>query len=134
MDMHEFENFSPINAKINNKTILVVEDDTSIGTLLMETLALETSYSAMLVTDGIQALQVARSIKPCLFITDYWLPRINGLELYDRLQATKELADTPTIIMSAYLPEQEIKKRNLIGLNKPFDLDEFLAMVEKLLA
>ena len=134
MDMHEVESFSTIDAKIDDKTILVVEDDASIGTLLVEALAQETPYSAMLVTDGIQALNVAHNVKPCLFITDYWLPHINGLELYDRLQATKDLADTPTIIMSAYLPEQEIRKRNLIGLNKPFDLDEFLEVVEKLLA
>lgn len=132
--MHEVENFSPTKAKMDEKTILVVEDDASIGTLLVQALAQETPYSAMLVTDGIQALNVARSIKPCLFITDYWLPHINGLELYDRLQATKELADTPAIIMSAYLPEQEVRKRKLIGLNKPFDLDEFLEVVEKLLA
>lgn len=132
--MHEVESFSTIDAKIDDKTILVVEDDASIGTLLVEALAQETPYSAVLVTDGIQALNVARNVKPCLFITDYWLPHINGLELYDRLQATKDLADTPTIIMSAYLPEHEIRKRNLIGLNKPFDLDEFLEVVEKLLA
>ncbi|HZO74153.1 MAG TPA: response regulator [Ktedonobacteraceae bacterium] len=132
--MQKVERSSPIKGEIDEKTILVVEDDTSIGALLVEALAQETPYSAMLVTDGIQALNVARSIKPCLFITDYWLPNINGLELYDLLQATKELVDTPTIIMSAYLPEQEINKRNLVGLNKPFDLDEFLEAVEKLLA
>ncbi len=134
MVMQNIESPSPTKGKIDDKTILVVEDDTSIGTLLVEALAMETPYSAMLVTDGMQALNVACNIKPCLFITDYWLPHINGLELYDRLQATKDLADTPTIIMSAYLPEQEIKKRNLIGLNKPFELDEFLEVVEKLLA
>ena len=134
MDMHKVENVSSHNDKIDEKTILVVEDDASIGSLLVEVLMQETPYEAMLVNDGMQALKLARSIKPCLFITDYWLPQINGLELYDRLQATKDLADTPTIIMSAYLPEQEVKKRNLIGLNKPFELDEFLEIVTKLLA
>ncbi|HEU5226203.1 MAG TPA: response regulator [Ktedonobacteraceae bacterium] len=134
MDMYKVENVSSSNSKIDQKTILVVEDDASIGFLLVEALRQETPYMAMLVSDGIQALKIAHSIKPSLFITDYWLPYINGLELYDRLQATKDLADTPTIIMSAYLPEQEVKKRNLVGLNKPFELDEFLEIVTKLLA
>src|SRR5690348_3089374 len=110
MDMYKVENVSSSNSKIDQKTILVVEDDASIGFLLVEALRQETPYMAMLVSDGIQALKIAHSIKPSLFITDYWLPYINGLELYDRLQATKDLADTPTIIMSAYLPEQEVKK------------------------
>ena len=68
------------------------------------------------------------------FITDYHLPHINGIELYDRLHSTDDLANTPAIIMSAYLPEEEVRKRHLISLSKPFELDELLDTVEKLLA
>jgi DNA-binding response OmpR family regulator len=115
------------------KTILVVEDDDNIGPMLIEALTEETSYRAMLVSDGLQALQVARLIKPNLFITDYRLPHMTGLELYDRLHLTNEMANTPAIIMSARLPEEEVKKRRLIGIHKPFDLDELLDTVERLL-
>ena len=114
--------------------ILVVEDDDSIGTLLVEVLSQETPYKALLVTDAFQALKTVSHIKPCLFITDYRLPHMDGIELYDRLQSTDELADTPAIIMSAYLPVEEVKKRRLVSLNKPFELDELLDTVEKLLA
>jgi CheY-like chemotaxis protein len=89
-------------------------DDDSIGPLLVEALSEETPYKALLVTDGCQALRVASDIKPCLFITDYRLPRMNGIELYDRLHLAKELADTPAIIMSAYLPDEEVAKRKLV--------------------
>jgi|SRR5581483_9204198 len=116
-----------------NETILVVEDDDSIGSFLVEAILQETPYDAMLVTDGLQALKAVRNIRPRLFITDYRLPYMNGLELYDRLCSTKALEDTPAIIMSAYLPEEEVKKRKLVSLNKPFDLDELLDVVEKLL-
>lgn len=116
------------------KTILVVEDDDNIGSLLVEVLLQETSYKAVWVADGLQALNVVRSVKPSLFITDYRLPYMDGIELYDRLRSTEDLADTPTIIMSAYLPEEEVKKRQLISLSKPFDLDELLNTVAQLLA
>ena len=119
---------------IMDKTILVVEDDDSIGSLLVEALSQETPYKALLVTDGFQALKTVHHIKPCLFITDYRLRRMDGIELYDRLRSTDDLADTPAIIMSAYLPEEEIKKRRLVSLNKPFELDELLDTIEKLLA
>ena len=115
------------------KTILIVEDDECIGEMLVEALSLETPYKALLVSDGFQALGVVQHMKPDLFITDYRLPRMNGIELYDRLSHTDDLADTPTIIMSAYLPVGEVKKRHLIGLNKPFDVDELLETVEKLI-
>jgi DNA-binding NtrC family response regulator len=119
---------------IMDKTILVVEDDDSIGTLLIELLSQETSYKTLLVTDAFQALKAVKYLKPCLFITDYCLPHMNGIELYDRLHSTESLAHTPAIIMSAFLPEEEIRKRHLTSLSKPFELDELLDTVEKLLA
>jgi CheY-like chemotaxis protein len=119
---------------IHKPTILVVEDDDSIGVFLVEALAQETPYSAVLVTDGFQALQVVDKVQPCLFITDYRLPLMNGLELYDLLRAKQTLRDTPAILISAQLPEQEVQKRNMVGLNKPFELDDLLNTVERLLA
>lgn len=116
------------------KTILVVEDDDNIGTFLVEALSQETPYRAVLVTDGLEALKAVRNIKPSLFITDYRLPSMDGIELYDRLHALQELANTPIIIMSAYLPEQEVQKRNLVSLSKPFELDDLLNAVNHLLA
>jgi DNA-binding NtrC family response regulator len=117
-----------------DRPILVIEDDDSIGPLLIAVLSQETPYKALLVTDAFQALKTVMSIKPCLFITDYHLPHMDGIELYDRLHSTIDMADTPAIIMSAHLPTEEIKKRHLVSLSKPFELDELLDTIEKLLA
>jgi len=114
--------------------ILVIEDDDSIGTFLVEALSQETPYKTLLVTDGFQALQIVDRVQPCLFITDYRLPLMNGLELCDLLKSRQTLKDTPAILMSAQLPEQEVRKRNMVGLHKPFELDDLLDTVERLLA
>lgn len=112
--------------------ILVVEDDENIGTFVVQALASETPYKPVLVTDGFQALKVVDQVKPRLFITDYRLPHMNGIELYDRLRP--KIDDTPTIIMSAYMPEHEVRQRKLVSLNKPFELDDLLNTIERLLA
>lgn len=117
-----------------DNTILVVEDDDSIGSVLVDALSLETSYDALLVCDGFQALNVMRSIKPILVITDYRLPHMDGLELYDRVHAMSETADVPAIIMSAYMPEAEVQKRHLCSLHKPFELDDLLNLISRLLS
>jgi CheY-like chemotaxis protein len=116
-----------------DNTILVVEDDDSIGSVLVEALSTETSYDALLVCDGFQALNALRSLKPLLVITDYRLPHMDGLELYDRVHAMTETANVPTIIMSAYMPEAEVRKRHLCSLHKPFELDDLLNLIEQLL-
>lgn len=105
----------------NTPVILVVEDDDSIGTFLVEALSQETPYRALLVSDGVQALQLVNTVKPCLFITDFRLPHMNGLELCDSLKSMQSFKDIPTILMSAHLPMQEVQKRNIVGLNKPFE-------------
>lgn len=116
------------------KTILVVEDDVGIGSFLTQAISQETRHQAMLVTDGFQALNAITSIKPSLFILDYQLPRMNGIELYDKLHASRGLEDVPAILISARLPKLDIEKRKIVGMNKPLELDEFLRAIEELLA
>lgn len=116
------------------KTILVVEDDIGIGSFLTQAISQETHHQAMLVTDGFQALNAITNIKPNLFILDYQLPRMNGIELYDKLHGTQGLEDIPAILISARLPKQDIEKRKIVGMSKPLELDDFLHTIEELLS
>ncbi|MBO0781502.1 MAG: response regulator [Ktedonobacteraceae bacterium] len=116
------------------KTVLLVEDDTSIGEVLVQAITQETPYMALLVGDGFEALNIVKGIKPHLFILDYQLPRMNGIELYDHLHNMQSLESIPAIMMSARLPYRELDRRNILGMNKPIDLDEFLLAIDNLLA
>ena len=116
------------------KTILVVEDDVDIGLFLMTALSEDSAYHTLLVPDGIRALDVVSQVKPSLVILDYHLPKIDGLEVYDRMHTMEELEEIPSIMISANLPERELAKRSIFGMQKPFDLEEFLGLVDKLLA
>ena len=115
------------------KTILLVEDDTDIGEVLAQAISQETSYQAVLVPDGFEALKFIEKLTPSLFILDYQLPRMNGIELYDKLRTIAKLADVPAIMMSARLPYQDLAKRNITAMNKPVDLDDFLQAIEQFL-
>ena len=126
-------------ASENAKTILVVEDDDDLGDLIMQVLDLEgeygkTHYHAMLATDSMKALQMVQTAKPDLFLLDYYLPRMTGLELYDRLHATEGLEHIPAIFISANPPRQEIEKRHLVSMKKPFNLKDLLHTIENLLS
>lgn len=116
------------------KSVLIVEDDPDIGPFLVESIMLETPYQAMLVTDGYKALKTITNLKPNLFILDYRIPRINGIELCDRIREMEGFRDIPVIMVSAQLPGQEVSKRRIVGMHKPLDLNEFLDTVERLIA
>jgi len=95
------------------KTILLVEDDPNISTFLVEAIAQETPYRAIVASDSHAALKLVRHFTPCLFILDYGLPGMNGIELYDRLHFIKELAPILAILIMAnrQILQQQIQQR-----------------------
>ena len=128
----------PDRERSSVKTILIVEDDPGIGEYISLAISLETPYLPLLVTDSVRALEVVKHIKPNLFILDYHLPSMNGVELYDQLHLTEGLETIPAIIMSASLPheqlENEIKQRHLVTLPNPHNLDELHQTIEQVFA
>jgi len=116
------------------KTVFIVEDDEAIGELLVQAIEQETSYQAVLASDGFQALKMLRTVKPDLILLDYSLPGMNGLELYDTIHTVKALKHLPVLIVSAETVriQKEIKARQLSQLQKPFELTSLLQAIERL--
>lgn len=128
------QNDSCTDTQPMSKTILLVEDDVSIGELLMDVLQEEGLYKVVLATDGFQALKVASTIHPLLFVLDYQLPGMNGFELYDQLHTMEGLREVPALFVSANVPVKELEKRRLQYIRKPFELDQLLDAIEKHIA
>jgi CheY-like chemotaxis protein len=121
-------------ASRKTKLILLVEDDEAIGEVILQAIQLETPYYVKYVSNGAQALQFLQEITPHLLILDYFLPDMNGLQVYDHFQAGEEDKRIPTLFISANAPTGELRKRPVSYLKKPFELDELLQTVERLLA
>jgi DNA-binding response OmpR family regulator len=123
-------------AQDTSNTILLVEDDPYISSFLVEAIAQETPYRAIVASNSNAALKVVRHFTPCLFILDYGLPGMNGIELYDHLHINQELAPIPAILITAdrNVPQQQIQQRHLLAFMKPLELDAFLSTIETLLA
>ena len=115
------------------RLILIVEDEESIATFFRDLIAQETAYQVAILTHPAQAVQTAQEIQPDLFILNYRLPQTNGIALYDQLHATQGLEHIPALMISARLPLKEMRQRNIIGINKPFDLDEVLETITRLI-
>ena len=122
-----------INELSTVKTVLLVEDDAAIAELLVQIIVQETPFQVFAVPDGPQALDVVKNIKPNLLLLDYWLPTMHGIELYDRLCAMNEMTQVPTIMLSVNPPVEEIKKRRIISIRKPFDVDQLLQTIQTLI-
>jgi DNA-binding response OmpR family regulator len=115
------------------KKILVVDDKLELRTLLKSYLTQE-GFDVVAAGDGREALYVARSEKPDLVILDLMMPEMGG---YDFMRVYSREADTPIIILTARLEENE----KVLGLElgaddyvtKPFSPRELTARVRAVL-
>ena len=121
------------HASPKGKTILVVEDHTGIGAFLIDLLQAVTPYHVLLATDGLVALEMVKHLIPDLFLLDYHLPNMSGLELFDQLQETEELRNIPVLLLSADAPEDEIEQRRIASLKKPVSVEQLLQRLKTLL-
>jgi CheY-like chemotaxis protein len=81
-------------------TILLVDDEPELLDLYTEVLELM-DHRVLRAHDGREALEIAHTRRPDLVVTDWQMPRMNGVELCQNLEQDEELHDVPIIMHSA---------------------------------
>lgn len=115
---------------MSTKSILIVEDDIGIRDVLVDVIEGETTHQAIVAQDGETALSMLQNIAPDMFLVDYRLPGMNGVEFIGRIRGCKRYQHTPIVIMSA-CQTWGSNPRGIRYLAKPFELDVFLGIVEE---
>lgn len=118
----------------NAKSILLVEDEENLQEALKLNLELE-SYSVTAASDGTEALRLLEQEHFDLMILDVMLPELDGISVCERVRL--ENNDIPILILSAKNTSADrvngLKKGADDYLTKPFNLEELLLRVQKLL-
>ena len=109
------------------KTILIVDDDVSIGNMLEEVLSRE-GYSVARAYSGTEAFLYLKNQTPDLILLDLMLPGLNGEELLPQIK------NLPVIVVSAKADvcgKVELLRGGAADyITKPFDIQELLARIE----
>ncbi|NQT68198.1 MAG: response regulator transcription factor, partial [Desulfobacteraceae bacterium] len=115
------------------KRILVVEDERHIAEGLELNLSLQ-GYDVTIAPDGVSGLQKWKEWQPDLIVLDIMLPGIDGLSVLQNIRLEDDRI--PILILSAKSDTEDKIKGLSCGVDdyitKPFDLDEFLLRVERL--
>jgi signal transduction histidine kinase/CheY-like chemotaxis protein len=85
--------------KPRGKSILVVDDDSNIRSLLQQEFT-EAGYSVRMAADGREALQRIREETPSLVVLDVMMPEMNGFDVAAVLKNDPATMDVPIIILS----------------------------------
>ena len=81
------------------KKVIVVDDDPDV-ILFNQTVVEENGYTALVATNGEEALAIIKAEKPDLVLLDILMPRQSGIRLYRELKKDAALQRIPVIIVS----------------------------------
>ena len=131
---------------MKNKTILLVEDNPDDEALTLRALRKNNILNDVAVTrDGQEALDYlfregafaarAPDDTPAVVLLDLKLPKIDGLEVLQRLRADERTHMQPVVILTSSKEEQDIVNGYRLGANsyirKPVDFTQFMEAVRQ---
>lgn len=111
--------------------VLVIDDEQSIRTLMAAILEDE-GHEVIQAADGHQGLDLLDTETPDIVILDIMMPGIDGRETYRQIRERPHLDNVPVIMVSAgaYGAPESVNA----FMRKPFNLGEFLATLDRVLA
>ncbi|MDA0793044.1 MAG: response regulator transcription factor [Bacteroidetes bacterium] len=120
--------------KVENKKILIVEDDTNFGNILKEYLSLN-DYAISLAKNGIEGFEKFKKDEFDLCILDVMMPYKDGFTLAKEIREINETV--PLIFLTAKNLKEDVLKGFKVGaddyLTKPFDSEVLLAKIKAIM-
>ncbi|MFQ3351460.1 MAG: two-component system OmpR family response regulator [Candidatus Marivariicella framensis] len=119
---------------MENKKILIVEDDPNFGSVLRDYLCLN-SYKISLAKNGIEGFEKFKKDNFDLCILDVMMPYKDGFTLAKEIR--EKSSQVPIIFLTAKTLKEDVLKGFKVGgddyLSKPFDSDVLLAKIKAIL-
>lgn len=113
-------------------SVLIVEDETAIVTLLRYNLERE-GFRVYSTGDGEEAVTMVKEVRPDIIVLDWMLPSMSGIDICKQLRWSPETKATPIIMLSARGEEGDRIRGLDAGaddyLVKPFSPAELIARI-----
>ena len=118
-------------------SILLVDDYKFIRTILERMLQQLGYQNLCMAVDGVEALKLLQSQPVDLVITDYHMPEMDGISLFQSMQQNPTLAKIPVLLISGVPTEKFAKQALAMGiqgtLTKPFRAEQLDQEIQSLL-
>lgn len=117
--------------------VLVVDDDLQVAAYIRLSFTLH-GYEVTVINDGRKAFQKAQDLLPDAIIMDLKMPGINGFRICEQLRQEPRTRAIPIIVVSGSWKNAQDRIRSIEAgaddfLTKPFDAQELLARIKRML-
>lgn len=100
----------------DKKLILLVDDDLTLREMYGERLKAE-GFEIIQATNGAEAIQKAKEIKPAVVLLDIMMPKVNGFDVLKMIRSDAEIKDTPVIVLTALIQDVDRVQGKKLGAN-----------------
>jgi len=128
-------NFNKIS--MASQKVLIIDDGKTIRMQVRDMLP-KGAFEVLEAKDGVEGLTLIRQERPNLILLDFFMPRMNGWEVLEQMQAQPELKTIPLVVMSGR--KQEVTERiphlmeQLEFIEKPFEQKALIDAVKSAMA
>jgi chemosensory pili system protein ChpA (sensor histidine kinase/response regulator) len=123
--------------EVRTKRILVVDDSVTVRKVTTRLLE-RNGFEVFTAKDGVDAIATMQDHIPDLMLLDIEMPRMDGFEVASIVRHDPRLKHVPIIMITSRTGDKHRNRAFSIGINeylgKPFQEDNLLANIEKLLA
>ena len=116
--------------------VLITEDDQDVGTIMSQLLEMN-GLETRLLSDPTQFQQAFQEFQPDMVVTDVMMPKVDGWTICKLVKENPNTAHIPVIVLTGRSDSDSELKSFECGANdylsKPFENDEFVHRVKKLL-
>ena len=116
-------------------TVLLAEDNDEVRNYVKG--CLEPYFYVIAVDNGKDALDLCYEKYPNLILSDIMMPKMDGLELCNRVKNDMQLGHIPVILVTAQSMIMQIKEGYFVGADdyivKPFSIDVLICRIQNLL-
>lgn len=123
---------------LNNKYILIVDDSVAMQKMIKTILNDAGNFVFITANNGIEGLKVCENRMVDLIITDWNMPKMDGLELIKNIRANESTKNIPLLMVTAEAKIDQVQKAINIGVNgfiiKPFVTKTLINKVTEVLS
>ncbi len=124
------------HSPVSKKTIMVVDDNPDIVTILRITLE-SNGFNVRCAYSGEELFASLEELKPDLILLDIMMPQMDGLEVLARLKGNPATASIPVILLTEKADDEDVQIGYKMGadiyITKPFTSTEVLEAINLVL-
>jgi len=123
----------------SKNTILIVDDDEEIATLIDEYVSYIGDYNTVKALSGTEALKTARSIVPDLMLLDIMMDDMDGTEVCRNIKSNVRTSHVPVVAVTVVHKVHQKRYQEIMDsgvdayVEKPFKFDELKGVINQFL-